>query len=441
MISGVLRFGSLIAAAIVGGLIAAWFAGGSESDQAATTGGNGSALPAAGIGAFMTPMAGLAEVTQMPAAERIRLGGYVEASRMVKLTAQAPGRVTYVAGDAGDRVASGQVVVALDDDALRPNYRAAWADLSSQMTGIQDARTQLYNQLEGPRTSPLGGPGYDAYEQLTVPFYNMAQSMFGSMFPGMNGFNSPMGQNGPMLTQQQAQRGFPAASTARAAYERQLSQLAASQSRLDGLDAQLRNRRAMAPWQGAILTRYVRVGDIVQPGQPLADIADVDQLDVRVEVPVALVANLRLGDAVPVTVNDTNHWALVSQIHPAAQPGAHTVTVKLTLPAGAQAAPGMYVLAWIAQPGGGSPSQLAPAVPNSAIVQRGSLPVAFVARPDGTVEMRVLRLGDSQGSNTAVLSGLAVGEHVVAQPSPHLKSGDPIHGGPSRGRAAASTGH
>lgn len=428
MISGVLRFGTLIAAAIIGGVLAVWMAGGSDSDHTAATGGHGASYPT-GMGAFLSPMAGLAPVTQMPAAERIRVDGYVEASRTVKLTAQAPGRVTYVAGDVGDRMAAGQVVVALDDDALKPNYRAAWADLSSQMTGIEDARTQLYDQLEGPRTSPLGGPGYDAYEQMTVPFYNMAQGMFGSMFPGMNGFNSPWGQGSQMLTQQQAQRGFPAASTARAAYERQLSQLAASQSRIDGLDVQLRNRRAVAPWQGAILKRYVRVGDIVQPGQPLADVADVDQLDVRVEVPVGLVANLRLGDTVPVTVNDQNGWALVSQVHPQAAPGAHTVTVKLSLPAGVPAAPGMYVLVWIAQPGGGSPNQLAPAVPTSAVVQRGSQPVAFVARPDGTVEMRLLRLGDSQGPNTAVLSGLAVGEHVVAHPSPRLKSGDPISGG------------
>ena len=432
MMSGLLRFGSLIAAALIGGLVVASFTGGDAGSDAshAASSGNGHVSPslAAGSAAFYGPMAGTAEVTQMPAAERIRLGGYVEASRTVKLSAQAPGRVTYVAGEEGDRVAAGQVVVALDDDALRPNYRAAWSDLSAQMTGIQDAQTQLYNNLYGPRTSPLGGPGYDAYEKMTVPFYNMAQGMFGGMFPGMGNNQNPFGMGSPMQTQQQAQRGYASASQARAGYEQQLSQLAASQSQIDGLDAQLRMRRSIAPWQGAIIKRYVRVGDIVQPGMPLADIADVDQLEVRLEVPVALVANLQLGDAVPVTVNDENHWALVSQIHPAANPGAHTVTVKLSLPAGSKAAPGMYVLAWIAQPGGGSPNQLAPEIPTAAIVQRGSLPVAFVAGPGGTVEMRVLRLGDRQGENTAVLSGLSVGERVIVSPSPHLKSGDSIFG-------------
>lgn len=420
MMSAVSRVVSFVVAAAIGGLVVAWL----TRDPAPEYQSAGHSGFADGPAVFAPPTA-LAEVTQMPAAERIRLGGYVEARRMVRLSAQAPGRVTYVAGEAGERVSAGQVVVALDDEALQPQYRAAWADLSAQMTGIEDAQTQLYKNLYGPRTPSMGGPGYDAYEQATVPFFNMAQGFFNQMFPGAGA--SPFGAM-PTQTQQQAQRDGAAQSAARAAYEQQVTRLAAAQSRIDGLDAQLRDRRAIAPWQGAILTRHVRVGDIVQPGQPLADIADVDQLDVRIEVPVAQVTNLKIGDQVPVTLNHSNIWAPVAQIYPAASEGQHTVTVKLALPAGVRAAPGMYALAWIAQPGGGSPSQLAPAIPSTAIVRRGSLPVAFAVGPDGRVEMRVLRLGDEQGGNTAVLSGLSAGEKVVAHPSPGLTTGDSLYG-------------
>ena len=136
----------------------------------------------------------------------------------------------------------------------------------------------------------------------------------------------------------------------------------------------------------------MRVGDIVQPGQPLADIADVDALDVRLEVPVAQVAQVKLGDSVPVTVNNANIWATVSQIFPAANADQHTVTVKLALPQGAAAAPGMYARAWIAQAGGVGPSTLTPAIPTNAIAYRGSLPVAFVItrarRRDARAETR-----------------------------------------------------
>ncbi|QLQ17948.1 MAG: hypothetical protein HZT43_03430 [Exiguobacterium profundum] len=55
--------------------------------------------------------------------------------------------------------------------------------------------------------------------------------------------------------------------------------------------------------------------------------------------------------------------------------------------------------------------------------------MAFVLAADGRVEMRVLRLGDQQGDNIAVLSGLKTGEQVVANPAPGLKSGDRLSGG------------
>lgn len=360
-------------------------------------------------------------VGEMSAAGRIRLGGTVVPEREVSLTAQAPGRVTYVAGEEGDRVSEGDVVIGLDTGALDAQYQAAWADLGQQMAGLENARVQLYQNIYGPATAPMGGAPYAAFDQATTPFYNMFQSFMGGM-PGTNGGR-------PMQTQAQSQRNFATASAARFDYERQMAALAAAQSRLDGLDAQLRDRRAVAPWNGAILTRHVRVGDIVQPGQPLAEFADVDALAVKIDVPVAMVAGLHLGDKVPLTIEGNNLWAPVTQIYPSADAAAHTVPVKMALPAGAPAAPGMYALAWIAQPESGSPADVSPAVPANAIAYRGSLPVAFVLGADGQVEMRVLRLGDQQGDRIAVLSGLKTGEQVVTNPPPGLKSGDRLSGG------------
>ena len=423
MLSSVVRFLSLIVAAMIGGVVASWFFRAPPPQASAPNPQLYAAPEALGV-----------EVTQMPAAARIELGGYVEPRNIVRLNAQAAGRIVYTAGQEGDRVAAGQVVVALDDDALQPQYRAAWAGLASDMSASQNAQTQLYHKLYGQQTtSPVGGPANDAFERSAVPFYNMAQSFMGNMLPGASGgpYTPFGGNNGagnmPVMTNQQAQRSWPAINTARADYEKQMSSLVTSQSRLDELDAQARDRRSVSPRGGVIMRRYVRVGDVVQPGQPVADIGDVDALDIRLEAPLAAVAQMRLGDPVPVTVNNANMWATVAQIFPAAEGPQRTVTVKLALPANAPAASGMYARAWIPEAGGGSPSALAPAIPNNAFVYRGSLPVAFVNTPHG-VEMRVLRLGDSMGDRTAVLSGLQAGERVIANPSPDLKAGDSASG-------------
>ena len=418
MLSALSRFAFLVLAAILGGLVVYWLIG--SPDRTSTD----RALLTEDSAAFL-PHGQLATVTQMPAAARIRLGGYVEPRSTIRLTAQAPGRVVFVAGQEGERITAGQVAVALDDDAMRPEYRAAWAQLTGEMVNIQNAQTQLYQNLYGPKQAPLGGPGYAAYEQATVPFYNMAQGFMQQFMPGFaNGPNSFFpGSGGPMTTQAQSQRDWAAVNNARAAYENQLVALSAAQSKLDMIDARMRDRLAVAPRSSAIMNRFVRVGDIVQPGQPLMDIADVDNLDVRIEVPATQIGNLAVGEVVPVSLDDRNIWAPVSQIFPAANATQRTVTVKLSLPAGTAAAPGMYAVAWIAQPGGGSPSELAPAIPTTAIVQRGSLPVAYVVDRRGNVELRVLRLGDTQGDRTAVLSGLEPGEQVLLKPGYDLKAG------------------
>jgi RND family efflux transporter MFP subunit len=290
------------------------------------------------------------------------------------------------------------------------------------MSASENAQTQLYHNLYGKPTSPLGGPGYDAYERMSVPFYNMAQSFFGQMMPGLGaGSNSPFGSTGPMMTQSQAQRSWPALNNHRAEYERSLTALAVAQSQVDGLDAQLRTRRSVAPSSGVIVHKYVRAGDVVQPGQPLVDLADTGQLDFHLDVPVSQVANVQLGGMVPLSINGQNIWARVDRIFPAADGAQRTVAVKLALPPDFAAAPGMYGVAWLAQPGGGSPSQMSPGIPLSAVSYRGSLPMAFVVDGKGSVEMRILRLGDSQGDRVAVLSGLSAGEQVLISPPPNLR--------------------
>ena len=408
MLSLLVRTLPILFAAVLGGLVASWVV-------------SGRAPPDEGLPGY-PPMpvvsAPLVEATAMETASRYKLGGVVEAREVVRLTAQQPGRVAFIAGREGDRVGAGTIVVALDDDALKPEYRSAWASLGGDMAAQQNAQTQLYQKLYGFRQPTMGGPGYDAYERAFTPFYNMFQNFMGSNAPAMG---SP-----PMMTQDQAGTSPSAVNNARADYERQQAGLVAAQSRLDALDQRLRDRRSVAPYAAVIMARHVRVGDVVQPGQPLVDLADPDQLDLRVEAPADLALNLKIGDKLPVSLDRGNVWAVVSQIFPGANQAQHTVTIKAALPPGVAAAPGMYGQAWIAEPGGGGEQATAPSIPRSAIVYRGSLPAAFVVNPDGTAEMRILRLGDTAGDRVAVLSGLRIGEQVVAHPAPDLKSGDPL---------------
>lgn len=415
----------LVLAGVVGGLVAL------ALKPSPSTGKPGA--PQTTPGFSTAPRIGVADVGQQTLAARAKLGGYVEARHTVHLTAQGPGRVAYIAAREGEQVSAGQIVVGLDEDALAPDYRSAWAGLTGDMVSAQNAQLQLYNKLYGPQTSPLGGPAYESYDRMAVPFYNMAQGVMGSMVPGLTaGPTTPFGGSGrPMISQSQAANTYPALNNARTEYERQMTAMIGSQSRIDSVEARMRDRRAIAPYPSVVIAKHVNIGDIVQPGQPLVDLADVNQLDVRLEVPTRLVSQLQLGDVVPVSLDsNVTVQAQVSQIYPSANQVQRTVTVKLALPPGLPAAPGMYVQALLAEPPGAGEVLASPVIPLSAVIYRGSLPVVFVASLSGGVDLRVVRLGETVGDKVVVLSGLQQGEKVVTSPTPHMRSGDSIYGQP-----------
>ena len=361
---------------------------------------------------------GLTEVMLQRHISRTPLGGYVEPLQVIHLTAQTGGRVVYISGREGASVMAGQIVVGLDEERLISDYQAAWASLSSEMSGIQNAQVQLYNKLYGPATSPMGGPAYEAYDRSTVPFYN-----------AMRGVVPFMGGGPPIQTQTDQQRSFSNRSQARSEYERQQATVVASQAKIDAIESMMRDHRSIAPFPAVILTKHVNVGDVVQPGQVLMDIAQTDRLLLKVETPARLVSELRAGMVIPVTVDGITHLdGLVDQIYPAANKEQHTVTLKILLPPDAPVAPGMFASAVLPEPPMDGMAVELPVIPASAIIYRGSLPSVFVAGRDGRIELRVVRLGEKQGNRAVILSGLKVGEKVVTSPKSNMRSGDPVFG-------------
>ena len=368
------------------------------------------------MGQDSEPM-GFSEVVQQRKVARTPLGGYIEPLQVIHLTAQTGGRVAYIAGREGVPVMAGQIIVGLDEERLISDYRAAWAHLSGEMSGIQNAQVQLYNKLYGPVTSPMGGTPVEAFDRTSIPFFNAARGIV----PFMGG--------PPLQTQSDQQRSFANRSQARSEYERQQATVVASQAKIDTIEAQMRDHRSIAPFPAVILAKHVNVGDVVQPGQTLMDIAQTDRLNLKVEVPARLVSELREGMVVPVAL-DSNVMVdgLVEQIFPVANPTQHTVTVKIILQSDAPVAPGMYASALLPEPQVAGQAVDVPVIPASAISYRGSLPSVFVVGRDGKVELRVVRLGEKQGDRVTVLSGLKTGEKVVTSPAQNMRSGDQVFG-------------
>nr|WP_231370995.1 efflux RND transporter periplasmic adaptor subunit [Thioalkalivibrio sp. ALJ16] len=338
------------------------------------------------------------------AATRV-VSGTVIPFREVTLTAQSAGRVIEVAGAEGDRFEQGAVLVAISDDRLRAQRLAAQAEMRTAESAIREAQMQYGREMIAPQSRSLGQmPG------MGVP------SMFDQMF------TQPMGQfmgfGDPALDRRtDLYSRYIGVDQAQARWEQ-------ARARVTELDAAIRDTRSEAPFDGLVMHKHVEAGDTVQPGQPLVSFGHVEFLRVEAQVPVRLVAGLQEDDYVHVRLDTGDAVeARVAQIFPLADPQRHTVTVKFDLPQGVRGGPGMHAAVHLPQ---GEVAGERVVIPRSALIPGGALPRVAVLDGEGSVRVRMVRLGGMRGDQVVVTSGLEAGMQILARPDAGVRSGQPV---------------
>ncbi len=317
----------------------------------------------------------------------VPIGGTVVPYRDVTFTAQVPGSVEFIAGEEGDQFQQGVVLVRLDAAQLRARRQAALAQIANAEASLRNAGVQYDRERRSPQS----------------------RNMMDQFMPGMGqwmGGGSDKVQRRADLYSQSVQ------------VEQSRNALYQAQSQLREIEAKLKDTASIAPFNGVIVKKFVNPGDTVQPGQPLINYAVVHSLQLQVDVPARLAPILRPGDQVLAKLDDVNKTrvpARVSQVFPMADPTRHTVRVKFDLPENVPAAAGMYAEVLVNDPT--AVEGKFPIIPISAVTHRGGLPMVQVLRPDGTTELRLLRLGDRVDKDyIIVLTGLVGGEKVRREP-------------------------
>jgi len=82
--------------------------------------------------------------------------------------------------------------------------------------------------------------------------------------------------------------------------------VAATQAQVAQIGDRVAKSRVTNPTAGTVLTTYAKGGEVVQPGQPLYKIANLDTLIFRAYVTEAQLAAVRLGQRVRVNVDAGN---------------------------------------------------------------------------------------------------------------------------------------
>ncbi|WP_028993555.1 efflux RND transporter periplasmic adaptor subunit [Azonexus hydrophilus] len=202
-----------------------------------------------------------------------------------------------------------------------------------------------------------------------------------------------------------------------------VSQAAVDKARAD-FDAAAANRSAagasqshasiVAPMTGIVARRHVEAGDMAMPGTPLFSIYQPGSLRVTASIPQHRLPAMRGVSSARVEFPELGKWVDASaiQVLPTVDAATHVAQVRVSLPALAEAVPGMFARVHFVT---GRADKLT--VPAGAVVRRGEVAAVYVQTADNRLVLRQLRLGEIVGQGEIeVLAGLAAGDKVVTDP-------------------------
>lgn len=171
--------------------------------------------------------------------------------------------------------------------------------------------------------------------------------------------------------------------------------------------------RIVAPFDGLIGARRVSVGTFLRAGQPIAEIANLDDIRVRFSAPESFLARLQRGADVTVTAPvypDHKLTGKIIAIEPVLNSATRSGQVAAVVPnPGRKFLPGMS--ANIAAVLGRRPNAIT--IPNEAVFANGNQSFVFVVNPDSTVVRTAIVLGSQMTDAVEVLQGLEPGAQIV----------------------------
>jgi RND family efflux transporter MFP subunit len=213
------------------------------------------------------------------------------------------------------------------------------------------------------------------------------------------------------------------------AYKQAQSDLAAAEANVSRLRSMQGFNRVVAPFDGVVTRRNIDVGDLVDAGnsgtgRALFSVAQIDPLRLYVYVPQAYANQVKVGDAVTVTLAERvgeQYQGTIARTARAIDTATRTMQVEIRVP-NPQAAliAGSYVQVLL--PIRGDNTGLV--VPTNALLFRPAGSYVAVVDGQGHVRLSLVKLGTDFGTAVEVLSGLNSSDRIVVNPADSLSDGD-----------------
>jgi len=174
-----------------------------------------------------------------------------------------------------------------------------------------------------------------------------------------------------------------------------------------------------APFSGIIITKSIEPGMLAVPGAPLFTIEREGTYRLEASIEESRLSLARVGKTVSVTIDglDRTFAARVAEVVPSVDSEARTGTVKIDLPALPQLRSGLFGRALF-----DTGARKALTIPAASVVERGQLQSVYVAE-NNIAHVRLVTVGTSVKNQVEVLSGLNLGDRVIAPVPMGLRDG------------------
>jgi membrane fusion protein (multidrug efflux system) len=207
-------------------------------------------------------------------------------------------------------------------------------------------------------------------------------------------------------------------------YDQALTTLESAQARLEGAQVLYDYTKVLAPFDGIVVERFVKLAENVTPNQNLFRITDFDPLLCKIQVPEKELSRLRKGQRARIDVEawpDERFEAEVLRISPVVEAATGTIRVTLQVHTKGKLSPGMFASVFLET----DVHQNALVIPKRALSLESLSDTVFVVR-EGQAERRNVELGFEERDAVEVLSGLEEGARVIVVGQDGLAEGTPV---------------
>jgi len=347
------------------------------------------------------PRVEVIEVGRSSGMSELQLPGNIEAVTEAPILARADGYIKRRMVDIGDRVQAGQPVAEIEAPELDQQLIQAKANLQQTQAALDQAQA---NEVQGKANLELAKVTASRWANLVAAGVVSKQD------------------NDQYQSQYQAQ--LAGVQSLEKAIAVQRANIAAAEANVSRLDQMQGYRIVKAPFAGVITLRNVDTGALVTTGTTLLyRIAQTGTLRTYVNVPQTNASSIHVGQPARLTVTNLparTFTGTVARTANSLDPTSRTMLVEVQVPnADGALLPGMYAQVDLSSPRANAPLL----IPGDALIVLATGTQVAIVRPDSTVHLQKIQVGRDYGDRLEVLSGLQMGDKIIANPGDSAREG------------------